>query len=79
MAIQNCKHAPIMPIPAKSSQYGVDPALVKKRVAELPGMCSIKLTDLFPDLPPLSIPADRTHWIGSMKWQKRSCARWICL
>ena len=36
-------HAPIMPIAAKPSQYGVDPSLVKKRVAEMPGMCSLKL------------------------------------
>ena len=41
------KHTPIMPIAAKPSQYGIDPSLVKKRVAELPGMCSLQLTELF--------------------------------
>ena len=39
MADKTLMHAPIMPIAAKPSQYGIDPALVKKRVAELPGMC----------------------------------------
>ena len=39
MCNENLKHAPIMPIAAKPSQYGIDPSLVKRRVAELPGMC----------------------------------------
>lgn len=50
------KHTPIMPIAAKPSQYGIDPSLVKKRVAELPGMCSLQLTELFPELPPVIYP-----------------------
>lgn len=49
-------HAPIMPIAAKPSQYGVDPGLVKKRVAEMPGMCSLKLNELFPELPDVIYP-----------------------
>ena len=49
-------HAPIMPIAAKPSQYGVDPSLVKKRVAEMPGMCSLKLSELFPELPDVIYP-----------------------
>lgn len=36
MCNENLKHAPIMPIAAKPSQYGIDPSLVKRRVAELP-------------------------------------------
>ena len=35
MCNENLKHAPIMPIAAKPSQYGIDPSLVKRRVAEL--------------------------------------------
>lgn len=49
-------HAPIIPIAAKPSQYGVDPGLVKKRVAEMPGMCSLKLNELFPELPDVIYP-----------------------
>ena len=47
---------PIKPIPAKPSQYGVDPALVKKRASELPNMVSIMLKDLFPELPDVIYP-----------------------
>ena len=44
MCNENLKHAPIMPIAAKPSQYGIDPSLVKRRVAELPGMCSLPVS-----------------------------------
>lgn len=47
---------PIMPIAPKPSQYGVDPALVKTRVSELPNMVSIMLKDLFPSLPDVIFP-----------------------
>lgn len=47
---------PIKPIAPKTSQYGVDPSLIKTRGSELPGICSLKLTDLFPDLPPVIFP-----------------------
>ncbi|OLN27868.1 hypothetical protein [Desulfosporosinus metallidurans] len=49
---------PIKPIPPRSSQYGIDPDLVKTRVSELPGMTSVMLTDLFPDLPEVIFPSD---------------------
>lgn len=49
-------HKPIMPIGAKPSQYGIDPSLVKTRVAELPGMVSLRLKELFPDLPDTIYP-----------------------
>jgi hypothetical protein len=49
-------HKSIIPIAAKQSQYGVDPSLVKKRVAEMPGMVSLMLKDLFPDLPDIIFP-----------------------
>ncbi len=49
-------HAPIMPIAAKPSQYGIDPSLVHKRVAEMPGMVSVRLQELFPDLPDVIYP-----------------------
>ena len=46
----------IPPISPRISQYGVDPALVGKRVCELPGMTSVALSDLFPDLPAVIFP-----------------------
>ena len=49
-------HEPIMPIAAKPSQYGVNPDLVKTRVAQMPGMCSLKLSELFPELPDVIYP-----------------------
>lgn len=49
-------HKPIMPIEPKPSQYGIDPSLVKKRVAEFPDMVSLQLQELFPDLPPVIYP-----------------------
>ena len=49
-------HEPIMPIAPKPSQYGIDPSLVKKRAAELPGMVSVRLKELFPDLPDVVYP-----------------------
>lgn len=52
-------HKPITPIAAKPSQYGIDPSLVKKRASELPNMCSLKLQDLFPDLPEVIYPAGK--------------------
>lgn len=48
----------ITPIAAKQSQYGIDPSCVNKRAAELPNMVSVKLRDLFPDLPDIIFPAD---------------------
>jgi hypothetical protein len=49
---------PITPITPRQSQYGIDPSLVKTRVAELPGMTSVTLRELFPDLPPVIFPSD---------------------
>ena len=49
-------HPPIMPIAPRPSQYGIEPALVKRRVAEMPGMVSLKLKELFPDLPDVIYP-----------------------
>lgn len=47
---------PIKPIAPKPSQYGIDPSLVKTRVADMPGMVSLLLKDLFPDLPDTIFP-----------------------
>ena len=47
---------PLKPIPARKSQYGVDPELVTMRGSDLPGMTSVSLMDLFPDLPPVVYP-----------------------
>jgi len=49
---------PIKPIPPRASQYGIDPALVKTRVCELPGMTSVLLKELFPDLPEVIYPGE---------------------
>ncbi|GEO27685.1 hypothetical protein AAC03nite_34700 [Alicyclobacillus acidoterrestris] len=49
--------SPIQPLPARSSRYGIDPQLVKKRFAELPGMTSVTLRELFPDSPNVIYPS----------------------
>lgn len=49
----------ITPISPKTSQYGIDPSLVKTRVAELPGMTSVYLKELFPDLPDVIFPGEK--------------------
>ena len=49
---------PIAPIPPRQSMYGIDPSLVKTRVSELPGMTSVTLRELFPDLPSVIYPGD---------------------
>lgn len=46
----------ITPIQPRKSQYGIDPALVTERGSELPGMTSVLLTDLLPDLPAVIYP-----------------------
>lgn len=50
--------ASIAPIPPKKSQYGIDPTLVKTRVAELEGITSVSLKELFPDLPEIIFPGE---------------------
>jgi len=51
--------APILPAPARLSQYGVDPTLVTKRAAQLPDITSVLLSDLFSDTPPLIYPGEK--------------------
>lgn len=46
----------IPPAKPKLSQYGISPELVTKRMCELPGMTSVDIRDLFPDLPPVIYP-----------------------
>lgn len=46
----------LKPIPARKSQYGIDPDLLTMRGSELPDMTSVQLTDLFPDLPQVIYP-----------------------
>lgn len=46
----------IRPLSPRMSQYGIDPSLVKTRVCELPGMTSVLLKELFPDLPDVIFP-----------------------
>ena len=49
---------PIAPITPRQSMYGIDPSLVKTRVSELPGMTSVTLRELFPNLPSVIFPGD---------------------
>ncbi len=48
---------PIPPISPRKSQYGVDPALVTRRVSELRGITSLGLKELFPELPDVIYPS----------------------
>lgn len=47
---------PIPPLPPRKSQYGIDPSLVKRRVCELPGITSVLVKELFPELPDVIMP-----------------------
>ncbi|WCK52578.1 hypothetical protein PP175_14150 [Aneurinibacillus sp. Ricciae_BoGa-3] len=51
------KRNPIRPLAPRPSRYGVDPSLVKKRFADLPGMTSLSLEELFPDTPDVIYPS----------------------
>ena len=53
------KRPPIPPREPRVSAYGIDPSLIKKRGAELPGICSLRVTDLFPDQPETIYPGDK--------------------
>ena len=53
------KRAPIPPRQTLKSKYGIDPSLLKKRGAELPGICSLRTTDLFPDQPEVIYPNEQ--------------------
>ena len=57
MINENMIYKPINPITPKPSQYGIDPSFVKTRASELPGMVSIKLQEIFPDLPDIIYPS----------------------
>lgn len=52
----NFMHEPITPISPRSSQYGINPDLVKSRAFQMPNMVSLRLRELFPDLPPVLLP-----------------------
>ena len=47
---------PIQPLAPRKSQYGIDPTLVRRRVSELPGITSLTLKELFPELPEVIVP-----------------------
>jgi len=56
----NSKVGKATPGPLKPSIYAIDPSLVKERAAEsIPGMVSVKIKDLFPDMPEVIYPSDR--------------------
>jgi hypothetical protein len=42
---------PVNPTPPRVSQYNIDPSRLRKRAVELPGITSVSLFELFPDLP----------------------------
>ena len=46
----------ITPMGPRASQYGIEPELVKKRMAEYPEMTSLLVKDLFPDSPEVIYP-----------------------
>jgi hypothetical protein len=47
---------PIKPIAPRKSQYGVDTTLITRRGSDLPGMTSLLLPDLLPELPLVIYP-----------------------
>ena len=47
---------PIPPLPPRKSQYGINPSLVRRRVSELPGITSVQVKELFPELPDVIFP-----------------------
>ncbi len=53
------KRPPIPPREPRVSAYGIDPSFVRKRAADLPGMCSVRVADLFPDQPEVIYPGER--------------------
>lgn len=53
------KSQPVPPRVPLTSQYGIDPALVRNRAADLPGICSVRVTDLFPDQPDVIYPGEK--------------------
>lgn len=50
---------PIVPAKPRLSQYGVAPDLVAARAADLPGMTSVMLSELFPDTPQVIYPGSK--------------------
>ncbi len=53
------KRAPIPPREPRVSSYSVDPALIRKRGAQLDGICSLEIRDLFPDQPEVIYPSSK--------------------
>jgi hypothetical protein len=49
---------PITPVEPKTSQYGIKPELLTKRMAHYPEMTSILVKELFPDAPDVIFPSE---------------------
>ncbi len=49
---------PITPVEPKASQYGIQPELLTKRMADYPEMTSILVKELFPDAPEVIYPSE---------------------
>lgn len=52
------KRPAILPLAPRTSQYGIAPELVKKRLAEYPEMTSLLISDLFDDTPRVIYPGE---------------------
>ena len=53
----------LSPMAPRESAYGVPTTCVKDRAANLPGMVYVKMTDLFPDAPPVFWPPENPQEI----------------
>lgn len=52
------KRPAITPLAPRTSQYGIAPELVKKRLADYPEMTSLMISDLFSDTPDVIYPSE---------------------
>ena len=50
---------PVKPLPPKPSRYGPDPKYIKIRACDLDGIVSVKVRDLFPDMPESIYPSEK--------------------
>jgi hypothetical protein len=50
---------PVRPLPPKQSRYGPDPSHIKTRACDLENIVSIRVRELFPDIPENIYPSER--------------------
>lgn len=51
--------SPVKPLPPKPSRYGPDPEYIKTRACDLEDIVSVKVRDLFPDMPESIYPGEK--------------------